>query len=119
MAGRPKTSARLVTNLEERALGLAADVFRTQPAMYRERPDSTDPISAAWAASVEAAMQVSLALERLADLLRGRAELTKPGPCRRLLEEPQDIADGLEAADVIPDRGHGPGPDRAVRRRPA
>lgn len=118
MAGRPRKSAELVTNLEERALGLAADMFRAQPAMYRERPDSTDPIAAAWAAGVEAAMQASLALEHLADLLRSRADIAEPGPCWRLLEEPQDIAEGLGASDVIPDRGNGRGPDIAAARRP-
>jgi hypothetical protein len=86
--------AKRVTELEERALDVAIDMFTAVPAQYRERPDPDDPLGAAWVTALKAATQASIDLERLGDLLRAKAGIAEPGPTAQLMaDEPEPDAE--------------------------
>jgi len=83
MAGRPKTMARRVGQLEEVGQALACEVLEAAPRQYLDGYPDKPPVGAigqAWVEAAETAVAASIALERLGGLLRARAGITEPGP---------------------------------------
>ncbi len=76
MPGRPKTMARKVTELEERALVLEGDMAELIPDQYLEHADcGADPLglAQAWRNASDAALNAYCALAELGDILRNKA----------------------------------------------
>lgn len=80
MAGRPKTMARKITELEARALQLAQDYFELMPKMYRDQVNPQDPINQSWNKTLDQVMGLLKAIEQLGDLYRAKAGILDPGP---------------------------------------
>ena len=87
MPGRPKTMAKKVSELEERADTLADDVCMAWPAMYAQNPRSEDRICRAWRDAVDTTYSAAEALGNLADRLRAKAGIREPGPSACCSEE--------------------------------
>lgn len=92
MPGRPKTMAKKVTELEERAFKLAADVFLAAPQRYLDDPAPKNEAGCLWKLSAEFAKATLLALEELAMFLREKANITDPGPTERFRSECENEA---------------------------
>ena len=77
MAGRPKTTARKLAELEERAFQLHADVCNLRPGQYAEREgqEGLDEYAAAWNESCEATKAASNTVNLLLGLAEERAGL--------------------------------------------
>jgi len=84
IAGRPRQEAERVTGLEEQARSVEVGMFEEMPKQYRERPDG-GPLCQAWNDAVDAATLARLALQKLGDMLRRKANITEPGPCEQLI----------------------------------
>ncbi len=74
MPGRPKTMARKVTELEERALVLEADVAELIPDQYLEHADcGAGSLGQAWQNASNATLNSYCALAALGNMLRNKA----------------------------------------------
>jgi hypothetical protein len=69
-----------VTGLEEQARSIEVGMFKEMPERCRERPDG-GPLSMAWNDALDAATLAHLALQKLGDMLRRKANIAEPGPC--------------------------------------
>ena len=58
-------------------------MFEEIPKQYRDRPDG-GPLCQAWNDALDAATLAHLALQKLGDMLRRQAQITKPGLCEQL-----------------------------------
>ncbi len=70
--------------LEEQARSVEVGMFKEMPKQYLERPDG-GPLCMAWNDAVDAATLARLAMQKLGDMLRRQAQITKPGPCEQLI----------------------------------
>ncbi len=73
-----------MTVLEEQARSVEAGMFKEMPKQYLERPDG-GPLCIAWNDAVDAATLARLAMQKLGDMLRRQAQITKSGPCEQLI----------------------------------
>ena len=76
MPGRPKTMAKKVTELEERAMVLEGDLAELIPGQYVKRDNcGPDPLGLgqAWRNASDAALNAYCALAELGDILRNKA----------------------------------------------
>ncbi|MCG3139155.1 MAG: hypothetical protein HJJLKODD_03034 [Phycisphaerae bacterium] len=81
MAGRPRTRAKKITELEARALQLADDFYALMPSMYRDpRTLHTDPICRAWNDAMDRILETLHTIEHLGNLLREKAGVRESGP---------------------------------------
>ena len=84
IAGRPRQEAERVTGLEEQARSVEIGMFKEMTKRYRERP-ADGPLCTAWNDAVDAATLTRLAMQKLGDMLRRKAQIADPGPCGQLL----------------------------------
>ena len=68
-----------MTGLEEQARSVEVGTFKEMPKQYRDRPDGS-PLCQAWNDAVDAATLARLALQKLGDMLRRKANIAEPGP---------------------------------------
>ncbi len=73
-----------MTGLEEQARSVEVGTFQEMPKRYRKRPDG-GPLCVAWNDAVDAATLAHLALQKLGDMLRKKAQINGPGPCDQLI----------------------------------
>ena len=77
MAGRPRTAARNVAALEERAYGLFSDLVKLRPKQYAARQGDDDDtfgeLGLCWNECVEAVKEAWECLQELLELLERRA----------------------------------------------
>ncbi len=59
-------------------------MFSEIPKQYSDRPDG-GPLCQAWNDALDAATLAHLALQKLGDMLRKKAQITEPGPCEQLV----------------------------------
>ncbi len=82
IAGRPRQEAERVTGLEEQARSVEVGMFSEIPKQYGDRPDG-GPLCMAWNDALDAATLAHLALQKLGDMLRRKANIAEPGPCEQ------------------------------------
>ena len=80
MAGRPRTMAKRVTALEDRALQLTDDLLKIVPSQYLGHPNDGDPFNAAWNRAVDRVHDSMYAFAGLGNLVREKAGIVEPGP---------------------------------------
>ncbi len=66
--------------MQEQARSVEVGMFEEMPKRYLERPDG-GPLCMAWNDAVDAATLAHLALQKLGDMLRKKAQITERGPC--------------------------------------
>ena len=59
-------------------------MFEEMPKQYREHPDG-GPLGTAWNDAADAATLARLAMHKLGDMLRRKANVTEPSPCEQLI----------------------------------
>ena len=102
MAGRPKTMAKRVTALEDRALQLTIDLFKIVPLQYLDHPNDGDPFNRAWNEATDATRTAMCKLEDLGALVREKAGITVLGPIASWRDERKK-----EAAEPVVFDGEG------------
>ena len=80
IAGRPKTMVKRVERFEILAYELACQIRQAVPQMYRDNPETTDPIGSGWNESLKAAIHLWTMVEDLGDDLRHKAGIEREGP---------------------------------------
>ena len=73
-----------MTGLEEQARSVEAGMFKEMPKQYRERLDG-GPLCMAWNDAVDAATLARLAMQKLGDMLRRKANITEPASPNKLI----------------------------------
>ncbi len=73
-----------MTGLEEQARSVEVGMFKEMPKQYLERPDG-GPLCMAWNDAVDAATLARLAMQKLGDMLRKGAGITRPGPYEEII----------------------------------
>ncbi|MCH8858018.1 MAG: hypothetical protein IID54_00400 [Proteobacteria bacterium] len=73
-----------MTGLEEQARSVEVGMFSGMPQRYRDRPDG-GPLCMAWNDAVDAATLARLAMQKLGDMLRKGAGITRPGPYEEII----------------------------------
>ena len=98
--------AKVISELEEKALLLGLDVFAAAPKQYMDRPE-VDALGQAWQDAIATTMSASIALETLGDLLRAKAGIVGVGGTKALMAAMEaDLAPALPApkgASLNPD----------------
>ena len=84
IAGRPRQVAERVTGLEAQARSVEVGMIKELPKKYLERPDG-GPLCMAWNDALDAAALARLAMQKLGDMLRRKANIAEPGPCEQFL----------------------------------
>lgn len=77
MAGRPRTMAKRVLEIEKRAEEVWEAFEEVMPERYLEDPPANDPLHAAWNSVWCALSQTFAAFHRLTEMLRERADFTR------------------------------------------
>lgn len=96
MAGRPRTMAKRVLKLEQRADELYGDFLELIPRQYERNTPRKAPLHAAWHSAMVAVETVSDAFYQLSDLLRERAGITRIEWIRM---------SGFDVAESTPEQG--------------
>ncbi len=73
--------AEKITQLEAEALNVEFDRFAVMPKQYHDCPDG-GPTCVAWLDAMDAATLCHTALQKLGDMLRREAKITRASPCR-------------------------------------
>jgi len=73
-----------VTGLEEQARSVEVGMFEEMPKQYLERPNG-GPLCVAWNDALDAAALARLAMQKLGDMLRKKAQINGPGPSDQLI----------------------------------
>ena len=73
-----------MTVLEHKASQVEIGMFSQMPTQYRDRPDG-GPLCTAWNDAADAATLARLAMQKLGDMLRRKANIPEPGPCEQLI----------------------------------
>ncbi len=73
-----------MTGLEEQARFVEVGMFKEMPQRYRDRPDG-GPLCLAWNDALDAAALARLAMQKLGDMLRRKANIAEPGPCEQFI----------------------------------
>ena len=85
MAGRRQLiEAKEVTVLESKSLQVEIGMFTHMPKQYREHPDNS-PLCLAWLDAVDASRLLHVAMQKLGDKLRRKANIAEPGPSDQLI----------------------------------
>ena len=106
MAGRPKTMAKRLAEIEERAFRLSVDLCKLRPYQYREREgaEGEDEYAAVWNAAVRATSSAANAVNHLLGLAEERAGLDFD-----VLDAERDRRRGTWPLDVPADEAAVPG----------
>lgn len=82
--------AKKITEFEQQAAVLSADLFLAIPDQYLrclEHPEVGDALSEAWCNALGSVMWASVELERLGNLLRAKAGITGPSPFAQMFAD--------------------------------
>ncbi len=91
MPGRPRKIAKTVTEMEADAMSLYMGIFVCCAQRgYLENP-TADPQCQTWMDALDEAAMMSLALEKLGNMLREKAEITAPGPWEAVVADDDAI----------------------------
>ncbi len=92
-----------MTVLEEQVRSVEVGMFEEMPKQYRERPDG-GPLCMAWNDAVDAAALARLAMQKLGDVLRKKANIAEPGQCEQFItakgEPCEPVPDGWNLASA-------------------
>ena len=102
MAGRPRTMARKVAELEGLASELADRLDSVAPQQYRGKVNPQDALAVAWSDALNAVWMAVYELESLTDLLCAKAGITEPGPFAQLSADDPDAGGAEHVAASLP-----------------
>lgn len=98
MAGRPRTMAKRVGEIETLMEELLAHFERVMPEQYRTNPSLDDPVSCAWKAAWSALQDADCLLTELLELLKLKAAKTGTGDDSTPVRTAIAVSDGGEAS---------------------
>ena len=90
MEGFTTSMVETVEQFETEATSLSCGAFAACPDVYRENPDPTDPINAAWNEVTVLTARAMNAVEVLGDLLRKEDGVAGPGPTAEFFADGTD-----------------------------
>ncbi len=74
MPGRPRTTLKRLNELLQHAEDFGSKLYSVMPLYYREQPDLSNPMCAAWRRAAQAAIENYRALDAVRTMVAGKVD---------------------------------------------